>query len=188
MRKEERKMAIGKATYKARACGECVLGTSKNKGTPFIEFYLQITAGENAGGKVRWTGYFTEKTNERSIQSLQTCGWQGEDLGEFADGGLHGLDANEVDIAVELETYTNDNGEERTTPRVAFINRAGGFLNTESAMNDEAAQSFGDRMRGLVLAMKAKRPVKDTGTDFPHGANAAPSVAPDATPAKGKAF
>ncbi len=179
-------MAITASAYKAKACGECVLGTSKNKGTPFLEFYFQIIGGENAGGRVRWTGYFTENTNERSIQSLQICGWRGEDLSEFADGNLHGLDSNEVEIVVELETYTNDNGDEKTRPRVAWVNRAGGFLNTESAMNEEAAQSFGDRMRGLVLAMKKKNPPKDD-TSFNHGANVAPS-SPPADPAKPKAF
>ncbi len=180
-------MAIGNATYKARACGECVLGTSKNKGTPFLEFYFEIKAGENLGGKVRWTGYFTENTSERSIQSLQICGWQGDDLSEFADGKLHGLDTNDVDIVVELEKYTNDQGEERTAPKVQWVNKCGGFLNTESAMNETAAQSFGERMRGLVLAMKAKSKTKEKDpTDFPHGANAPPD-APPGTPPK-KAF
>lgn len=171
-------MAITAGTYKARVSGECVLGTSKNKGTPFIEFYLQILDGDNKGGLVRWTGYFTEATNERSIRALQICGWQGDDLGEFADGALHGLDANEVSIVVEIETYQDrDSGEDRHRPRVAWINRPGGFLNTEAAMNDDAAKAFGDRMRGLVMSVKAKHPVKD-GTDFSFGANAKEPAAP----------
>ncbi len=166
-------MAIGAGTYKAKVDGECVLGTSKNKGTPFLEFYLRVIGGEHNGSRARWTGYFTENTNERSVQSLQTCGWQGDDLGEFADGSLHGLDANEVEIVVELEKYTSAEGEEKTMPRVAWINRPGGFLNTDSAMNEAAAQSFGERMRGLVLAMKSKAPKRTTEDDsFNYGASA----------------
>lgn len=65
--------------YKARAEGAVVLGNSKDKGTPFIEFYLQITEGEEKGKRVRWTGYFTEKTQERTIDALLTCGWTGDD-------------------------------------------------------------------------------------------------------------
>lgn len=168
-------MAITNGTYRAKASGECVLGTSKNKGTPFLELYFQIIGGENNGGRVRWTTYFTENTNERSIQSCQICGWQGEDLSDFADGGLHGLDANEVDIVVELETYKNDAGEERTTPKVQWVNRAGGFLNTESAMNETTAQAFGEKMRGLVLAMKAKKPAKAADDSFNYGANTPPA-------------
>ena len=151
-------MAITAGTYKARVDGECVLGASKNKGTPFIEFYLKILEGPNQGGLVRWTGYFTEATNERSIQSLQICGWRGDDLSEFSDGGLHGLDTNEVSIVVDLEEYTNNEGETRHTPKVQWINRAGGFLNKEATMNAGAAAAFGARMRGLVLKSKEKNP------------------------------
>ncbi len=151
-------MAIGAGTYKARVQGECVLGTSKTKGTPFIEFYLTILEGDNKGGRARWTGYFTENTNERSIQSLQICGWQGDDLSEFSDGALHGLDANEVEMVVELEEYTNAEGETKTSPRVAWINRAGGFLNKAAAMDPGAAAAFAAKMRGLVLKSKEKNP------------------------------
>ncbi len=181
-------MAITNGTYRMKATGECVLGFSKKKETPFLEFYLAIIGGDNHGGRVKWTGYFTENTNERSIQSLQLCGWQGEDIGEFADGKLHGLDANEVEGVVELETYTNDNGDERTSPKVQWINRLGGFLNVESAMNQEAAQSFGDRMRGLVLKMKGKQPAAKQAAaeeSFPHGHNETPA---DPAAPKPKAF
>lgn len=157
-------------TYKARASGESVLGTSKNKGTAFLEFNLQITEGEFKGRYVRWTGYFTENTQERAIQSLIYCGWAGEDLNEFSDGGLHGLDTNEVDIVVEIETYENEAGEEKEAARVAWINRPGGYLNKEAAMSSDAAKSFSERMRGLVNAVRGKTPgAKGTGADFdPH--------------------
>lgn len=167
-------MAITNGKYKARANGEVVLGKSAEKKTPFIELYFVITEGENAGGEVRWTGYFSEKTAERTIQSLQHCGWQGEDPSEFADGDLHGLDANEVEIVVELEEYEKD-GERRTAPRVQWVNRLGGYLNVQNAMSKDEAKSFGESMRGLVLKMKKKAPPPNPGnpgTDFNFGANA----------------
>lgn len=178
---------ISAGTYKAKADGQCVLGMSANKGTPFLEFYLRIVGGEFNGQAARWTGYFTEKTSERSIQSLQTCGWDGDDISEFSDGQLHGLDSNEVEIVVEIESYEKD-GETKKAARVAWINRAGGWLNTDAAMNQEKASEFGERMKGLVRAMKEKRPVtKDSGTDFPHGANAPPAPEPT-TGTQKKAF
>lgn len=181
---------ITNGTYRARATGACVLGTSANKGTPFLEFYLKVLEGEHAGALVRWTGYFTENTSERTIQALLLCGWQGEDPSEFEDGTLHGLDANEVDIVVEIEEYENKEGETKHAARVQWINRPGGYLNVENAMNNEAAKSFGERMRGLVVAMKAKTPTgKGSGTEFPHGANAKSAPAPAAADApKPKAF
>ncbi len=174
-------MAIGAGTYRAKVVGECVLGESKNKGTPFIEFNLQIQKGDNAGGMVKWTGYFTENTNERTIQSLQTCGWQGDNPGEFADGGLHGLDSNDVDIVVEIETYEHrETGEQRSRPRVAWINRPGGYLNTDAAMAADKAALFGERMRGLVLKVKEKHPMPAAkpGT----GGGSKPTTVSDAMP------
>lgn len=171
---------ITAGTYKARVDGECVLGASKNKGTPFIEFYLKILEGENTGGYVKWTGYFTENTNERAIQSLQICGWTGDDLSEFSDGQLHGLDTNEVSIVVELESYENDEGETKTHPKVQWINRVGGFLNQAAALNKGAADAFGARMRGLVLKMKEKNPVAPAKPAAPKPAT---TRAPQAQPA-----
>jgi len=180
---------ITNGTYRAKAAGACVLGSSANKGTPFIELYLKVIEGDHAGALVRWTGYFTENTNERTIQSLLLMGWQGEDPSEFEDGTLHGLDSNEVDIVVEIEEYEKD-GETKRSPRVQWVNRPGGYLNVQNAMNTEAAKSFGERMRGLVIAQRAKTPIgKGSGTDFPHGANApAPASGANAGAPKAKAF
>ncbi len=179
-------MAIQAGTYKARVDGECVLGVSKQKGTPFIEFYLRIIEGPNQGGYVRYTGYFSENTNERTIQSLQICGWAGENLDEFQDGALHGLDTNDVSIVVEIEDYKNDAGEDRKSPRVAWINRVGGFLNKAAKMDPGAAASFGERMRGLVLKSKEKNPVSaptaNKSNATPNTAGAAEPVAEDPIP------
>ncbi len=185
-------MTIENGTYRAKASGACVLGTSKAKGTPFIELYFKISGGEADGKLVRWTSYFTDNTSERTIQALVLMGWQGDDLSEFEDGTLHGLDSNEVDIVVENEEFTTDAGETRQSPRVQWVNRPGGRLNVEGAMNTAAAKTFSERMRGLVLNVRKGTPVAGTGTDFPHGASApqgggATSTAPASASGK-KAF
>jgi len=160
--------------YRAKATGQVVLGTSEKKGTPFIELYFRVidvypdgVEGANHGEEVRWTSYFTEATSKRTIEALQYCGWSGEDLSEFADGELHGLDTNEIQIVVEVESYTNDQGEERATPKVQWVNKLGGFLNVKNAMKKDAAASFGEKMRGLVLKTRSKTMSEDSGTDFP---------------------
>lgn len=161
--------------YKARACGEVVIGESGEKKTPFIEFYFSIVDGENKGGKVRWTSYFTERSSERTIESLVYCGWKGDDLSEFADHQLHGLDTNDVEIETEIEKRKDEEtGEEKSYPRVKWVNKLGGHLNVQNAMTKEAASSFADRMKGLVLKVRDKSGAKANGdgTDFPHGANA----------------
>lgn len=174
---------ITNGTYRARATGACVLGTSANKGTPYLELYFKVSEGDHKNTLVRWTGYFTENTNERTIQSLLLMGWQGEDPSEFADGKLHGLDSKDVDIVVEIEEYEDAEGNPKKSPRVQWVNSPGGYLNTDNAMNTDAAKSFGERMRGLVVAMREKTPGAKAAADFPHGANA-----PAEAPASKRAF
>lgn len=169
-------MAITDGRYKSRACGQVVLGKSAKKGTPFIEFYFKLIGGENNGGEVKWTGYFppdNPKVCVRTLESLQFCGWEGDDISEFADGELHGLDANEVETVVELEDYENDEGETRTVPRVQWVNKLGGHLQVQNAMSKEEAGSFGEQMKGLVLKLKSKKsPPPSEAAEFPFGANA----------------
>jgi hypothetical protein len=152
-------MAIKACQYIARAVGQVVLGKSKQHGTPFIEFYFQVKGGESDGARVRWTSYFTDKTYERTVQALESCGWSGDDISVFADSGLHGLDKNDVEIVVENENYTDKNGEVKTSSRVAWINRLG-YLNTEAAMSEDAAAAFGAKMNDLIAAMRMKSPRK----------------------------
>ena len=176
-------MAITKGTYNARACGECVLGESANKRTPFLEYYYKINDGENKGGLVRWTGYFPSGNQDvckRTIQSLQISGWEGDDISEFADGHLHGLDRNDVSIVVDVEEYENDRGERRHSPRVQWVNRAGGFLNKEAAMNKTAAATFGERMRNLVSKRREEAPApKPSAAQSPPPPQALPAPATD---------
>jgi hypothetical protein len=170
-----REMPIRDGKYKARAVGEVVLGKSAEKQTPQIECLFEMLEGESKGHRARWTGYFGLNSADRTIESLQICGWEGDDLSEFADKGLHGLDANEVEAVIENEEYEKD-GEIRTVPRVRWINRLGGGarVNVQNAMSRDEALSFGDRMKGLVLKVKSKQQKADpslAGDAFPFGAN-----------------
>lgn len=148
--------------YSAKATGEVVLGKSKEKGTPFIEFYFQVTSGELAGQKVRYTGYFTDNTAERTIDSLRVCGWTGDDLSVFRNGRLNGLDAKEVEIVTQLEEFTNDKGEKKMAARVAWVN-GGAYINTQARMNEDDALSFGARFNHLL----SRKPSTGGGSPAP---------------------
>ena len=141
--------------YMAKATGEVVLGKSKKEQTPFIEFYFEVTKGELQGQKVRYTGYFTDKTAERTIESLRTCGWRGTDLSEFRSGKLSGLDSQEVEVVTQIEKFTNDKGEERESARVAWVNSGGGYLNVDARMNEDDALSFGAKFNHLLARKPA---------------------------------
>lgn len=161
-------------TYKGRAVGETVLGTSKDKGTPFIEVYFEVTDGESKGQRARWSGWFGPNSERRTAEALQYCGFEGDDLSVFSDGGLHGLDTNEVEIVVEREPYTDKEGNEHEMPRVQWVNKLGGFLSVQSRMPEAEARAFGDKMRGIFVDLKLKKgqPPAGGGTDFNYGANA----------------
>lgn len=141
--------------YSAKATGEVVLGKSANKGTPFIEFYFEVTKGELQGQKVRYTGYFTDNTAERTIESMRTCGWRGDDLAAFRSGKLNGLDSQEVEVVVQMEKFTNEKGEEKEAPRVAWVNSGGGYLNVEARMGEDDALSFGAKFNHLLARKPA---------------------------------
>lgn len=144
-------------TYTARA-SEVMLGTSKEKGTPFVGVMFTVTGGEYAGQKVKWEGWLTERTAERTIESLQHCGWTGDDLSELTKG-LQGLDQNEVELVVEMEPYDGPDDAKRgkSYPKVKWVNRAGsGPRFAGEAMNVAQVAAFGKQFRGLAMALKAK--------------------------------
>lgn len=166
-------IAAGK--YKARAVGEVVLGeTSGTPPTPYVECMFRIADGEEAGQEVRWTGYLSMKQGpsgktpaERVFESLKHCGWDSDDgaISVFADGGLHGIDTNEVEIVVEHESKEKD-GETRTYASVRWVNRlGGGGVNVQNRMSKDKADAVAERMRGLALKVLSK------GDDFAFGAN-----------------
>lgn len=165
-------------TYKAKAF-EAMLGKSAKKGTPFVGVKFRVTEGEFAGQTVKWEGYLSETLGgrskktpaERTIESLQYCGWSGDDLSIFASGALQGIDTNEVELVVEMEQYEdNQTGETRESPKVQWVNRPGGGVQFAGEAVDAAtAKAFGARFRGLALKLKAENGA------LPNGANKAPS-------------
>ena len=179
---------INKAgTYRARA-REVLLITSKNKGTPGVQVNFGIVAGEFEGQTIRWDGWFTEQTTDRAIESLEHCGWRGDDLGDFAGGKLSGLDKNEVEVVVEMEEYQGEDEKYigKEFPRVQWVNRIGGRpLNIAQAMSPEVASAFGDKMKAAIIAARQRRNAgqNNSSDSFPHGANVKEKAA-----AQGKRF
>lgn len=158
-----------KGTYRAKAL-ETMIGKSSKKGTPFVGVMFGITAGEFEGQKVKWEGYLTEATAERTLESFQHMGWTGDDVSVFAKPeGIKAL-TNEVDLVVEMEP--SEDGTKHY-PKVQWVNRVGsGPKFNGEALNAAEAAAFGQKYRGLALSLKAKQ-----GTT-----NATKSVAEDDIP------
>jgi hypothetical protein len=94
--------------YRARAV-EYALGKTQN-GTRQVAVRFEVLDEQGAPGgeRVTWYGYFTEKTAERTLESLQYCGWEGDDVTD-----LTGIERNEVQIVVEHEEYEGENQRAR---------------------------------------------------------------------------
>lgn len=148
-------------TYKARATSALLAQVGAKK-TPAMQVVFQIeTEGPHHGETIRWDGWLTtDKSQERTIESLQHCGWTGDDLSTFAKEGapLQGLDLNDVEIVVIMEPSQDD--PTKSYPRVNWVNKPGGGrgLNVENAMPAAEALAFAEKMKGLVLKTRAKNP------------------------------
>ena len=119
-----------------------VTGTGKEQ----VAVFLQTEDGHN----ITWYGYFTDKTVERTLETLKLCGWDSDDISD-----LDGIDGSAVvDIVVENEEY-----EERVRSRVRWINSpGGGGPALKDKMDEGSRASFAERMKGKVLAFNQQNP------------------------------
>lgn len=119
-----------KAKYLAVAVA-ATLDRSPEKNTKFVAVDFEVVEDAQYTGErpYAWKGFFTERSSDRTVESLQHMGYQGDNLEDFAslDGArCRELLPNVVEIEVEPETFVDKEGIERTVVRVAWVNRAGG--------------------------------------------------------------
>ena len=143
-------------TFLAKACGDVVIGESKAKQTPFIEFAFELTGEEHKGKRVLYTGYFAEKTAERTIEALRTCGWKGNSLTDFSSGSLCGLDTNEVNLVLDEESYVKQDGSTGVKTIVRFVNsKNGSFVRPEMRLSASALTALDAKFGTLLGAKKS---------------------------------
>jgi hypothetical protein len=135
---------LEKGFYRARAV-EYALGKTEKGNRQVAVRFQTFDSEDRPGEQITWYGYFTEKTAERTLESLQHCGWEGDDITDLA-----GIERNEVQLVVEHEEY-----EGKTHARVAWVNRAGGGGIAIKAPLDEAEKvDFAREVKAKLLAMR----------------------------------
>lgn len=149
-------IAAGK--YRARAVSGDWGYTGNGNEQVAVLFQLADT-----GEKITWYGFMTDKTADRTIESLLSCGVT--DL-----QSLSGIDANEVELDIAHDTYNGN-----TKAKVNWVNRLGsGGVAMKSRMGDTDKARFAARFQGQFLKKKAEQggtndstPAggKSTGTD-----------------------
>jgi hypothetical protein len=135
-------------------------GESKT-GKPQVVVNFEILEGPDAGRRIAWFGYFTEKTVQRTVESLRYCGFKGDDLA----GAVTQVLDQEVQIVVAHEEYDG-----KVTARVNWVNRAGGDgFRMEKTMGRTALTQFAAQLRNAVRQVpeaggrKAERNGKPAG-------------------------
>lgn len=135
---------MSKRTVRAKAVhGE--LGFSRN-GNEEVAVQFEILSGETSGNMITWWGYFTEKSADRTLQSLMNAGWDGSDITD-----LNGLGSKEVELELVIDTY---GGKQRE--KVAWVNKPKGPRT--KAMSEADKLSFAEKMRGRTLALQKQVP------------------------------
>jgi hypothetical protein len=112
-------------------------------GNPQIGVELVVTQGPNAGERITWYGYFTDKAKEITFRTLRTLGWEGDDLSNLA-----GIDKNEVTVYVKNEEYQGV-----WSLKVKGIYPLGG-AGLANPMSEAEAKSFAAVMKGDAIASR----------------------------------
>lgn len=135
---------VAEGTYRALGVpGSAQLGETEN-GNPQLAASFKIMDESHAGECVPWYGYFTEKTEKRTLESLRLAGWSNDDI-----GNIEGFGDAEVDIVVEHNEW---NG--KVSARVAWVNRPGSGVALKNPMNETARKAFAAKMKGKAVASR----------------------------------
>jgi len=131
---------INAGIYNGRAQSVQWGRTSKGAEQVALEFRIVEGDPEAIGQTVVWFGFFTDKTWERTMESLRYCGWKGDDLSAIRVEDLDQL----VELVVEHDEYQGD-----INARVAWVNRpgGGGRLKLKDQLSPDEVRAFAARMK-----------------------------------------
>lgn len=130
--------------HRARAVEWALGKTEKGNRHVAVRFETFNDQGQ-PGEQITWYGYFTEKTEERTLESLQHCGWEGDDITD-----LSGVERNEVQLVVEHDEY-----EGKVRAKVAWVNKpGGGGISIKAPLDEMEKAQFAREMKAKVLAMR----------------------------------
>ena len=160
-------MNIPNGKHTARAVN-WALGLT-NGGKEQVAVTLEIMSEGAPGEQITWFGFFTEKTEERTLDSLRYMGWTGNDISDLSEIS-HPDTAKDVQIVVEAEEY---NGEWR--PKVQWVNKIGSGAALKNQMDASQMRAFAARLKGKAAAHAQRMGVAA-------GAKPAPRQAPRPAP------
>ena len=115
-------------------------GYSPERGTEQVGLRVQILDGDLEGQVYTWLGYFTEASEDRTLEQLRIAGWDNTDF-----LSLPGLGSTEFELQLEEESSQRD-GTLYWKP--TFINRMGVAM--KHSMDAQQRAAFAARLRGKI--------------------------------------
>jgi hypothetical protein len=95
------------------------------------------------GKTLTWYGYWTEATWERTIETLRTCGWTGNEIDDLSE-----LSGETPEVFVVLDHEPDQNGAMRE--RIKWVNKTNG-LAMKKALDPARAKEFAARAKAQIL-------------------------------------
>lgn len=137
--------------FRARAL-EGAWGHSQN-GTEQVAVMFHVL---DTDARLTWYGFLTEKTSERTMNSLLACGVTDLET-------LEGLNSDEVEVVVEHEEY---NG--KTRAKIQWVNRLGsGGVAMKNKAEGSALKSMLAKHKGNFLKLKKEQGVEQKAPSGP---------------------
>jgi hypothetical protein len=140
---------ITEGKHPARALGY-EFGITPNTGTRYIRISFEVTSGEHAGQSVTWNGWLTEKTLERTLDSLECTGWDGASISNPVGIGS-------ADCVIDVEHEESNDG--KRFARVKWVNRPGaGKLKEDQRLDPGSVSGLDREFRASLLERRQSRP------------------------------
>lgn len=160
---------INKRYYRGKAKEWAISMSSNDK--PMLVVLFDILTEGASHSSLTWRGFFTEKTEERTIESMRFMGFEGDNLEDIV-----GLDKNEVELVVEDEEYM-DGEEAKISAKVQFVNKLRA-LQVKAPLEGDGLKMFAARMKETfrrvdaaggkrAVAPKAPAPAGPRGAEPP---------------------
>lgn len=150
-------LPMEKATYRAIASSAPITFGRSSNGNTQIAVEFEVLGKDEAeeyrptGETITWIGHFTDKTADRTIESLLHAGWQGEDPSELAEISAASVLPTAVDLACEPEEYDG-----KWTLKVQWVNKVGaGRFAFKEPLAGADLKAFGAQLRSKVKSMRA---------------------------------
>lgn len=105
------------------------LAKSSVKGTPSVKLHLSaeknLDTGDAVEGKIFYADlWMSEKTVDRTVETLRNIGYEGN---SFEDMNGNCLEGTKVEIVTDFEDYQTQDGEWKTSEKVKYVNPVGSY-------------------------------------------------------------